>query len=92
MEEVVAGAAAPWILERDKRTSGLVNGLTGDAEYVAAGGKGSAAARGKGRRPIAGTQFFTIWPFLKKIYVWPPGRRKLIFEPWGSALGLMALK
>jgi len=53
MEEVVAGAAAPWILERDKRTSCLVNGLTGDAEYVAAGGKGSAAAGGKGRRPRA---------------------------------------
>ena len=26
MEEVVAGAAAPWILERDKRTSFLVSG------------------------------------------------------------------
>ena len=54
----MAGAADPWILERDKRTSCLVNGLTGDAEYVAAGGKGSAAARGKGRRPRAGMEFW----------------------------------
>jgi hypothetical protein len=54
----VAGAAAPWILERDKRTGCVVNGLTGDAEYVAAGGKGSAAAGGKGRRPRAGTE---VW-------------------------------
>jgi hypothetical protein len=46
----VAGAAAPWILERDKRTGCVVNGLTGDAEYVAAGGKG--------RRPRAGTE---VW-------------------------------
>ena len=46
----MAGAAAPWILERDKRTSCLVNGLTGDAEYVAAGGKG--------RRPRAGMEFW----------------------------------
>jgi hypothetical protein len=56
----VAGTAAPWILERDKRTSSMVNGLTGDAEYVAAGGKGSAAAGGKGRRPRAGTEFWRL--------------------------------
>ena len=54
----MAGAAAPWILERDKRTSCLVNGLTGDAEYVAAVGKGSAAVGGKGRRPRAGMEFW----------------------------------
>jgi len=46
----VAGAAAPWILERDKRTSCLVNGLTGDAEYVAAGTEFW--------RPRAGTEFW----------------------------------
>ena len=34
--------------------------------------------------------FYNLTFFLKKIYVWPPGRLKLIFGPWGSAPGLMA--